>query len=272
MAKTLNIAHRGGAQLWPENTLFAFVSAAKAGFDGAELDVQLTRDEKLVVFHDFRLKPELCRDSSGTWLSRKGALPLIRDLTLAELQGFDIGRAKPGTAYARNHRQVQAADGERMPTLLDVIAAVRAVKKDFRLFIEIKTSVEDRSLSAAPEAVAEAVIADLRSAQFLAQAVLVGFDWAGLVRAKWIEPAVPCWFTTERGARLGADAIEAAGGDGWFCSLDRANANAVQAARARGLAFGVWTVNEVADMRVLIALGADAICTDRPDRLQALLA
>jgi glycerophosphoryl diester phosphodiesterase len=92
-----------------------------------------------------------------------------------------------------------------------------------------------------------------------------------LVRAKWVEPVVPCWFTTERGARLGADAIKAAGGDGWFCSLDRANANAVRAARTRGLAFGVWTVNETADMRALIALGADAICTDRPDRLQALL-
>src|SRR5258708_9665921 len=101
MSKPLNIAHRGGAQLWPENTLFAFVSAAKAGYDGAELDVQMTRDEKLVVFHAFPLKRELCRTSGGRWVRRKSiaALPLIRELSFAELQEFDVGRPKPGTRY-----------------------------------------------------------------------------------------------------------------------------------------------------------------------------
>ena len=43
-------------------------------------------------------------------------------------------------------------------------------------------------------------------------------------------------------------------------------------ARERGLAFGVWTVNGARHMRALIALPVDAICTDRPDRLQAILA
>ena len=39
-----NIAHRGGAGLRPENTLAAFAHAIALGADGAELDVQLTRD------------------------------------------------------------------------------------------------------------------------------------------------------------------------------------------------------------------------------------
>src|SRR5215469_11205901 len=56
MSVELNIAHRGGAQLWPENTLPAFIAAASAGSDAAELDVQLTHDDRLIVFHDFRLK------------------------------------------------------------------------------------------------------------------------------------------------------------------------------------------------------------------------
>ena len=158
MSKPLNIAHRGGAQLWPENTLFAFVSAAKAGYDGAELDVQMTRDEKLVVFHDFRLKRELCRISDGRWVGRKGLapLPLIRDCTLAELKAFDVGRPKPGTLYARRHKRLTPSDGEHMPSLGEVIAAVRAVRPDFQLFVEIKTSLKIPALSATPEAVAEA--------------------------------------------------------------------------------------------------------------------
>ncbi len=273
MPKPLNIAHRGGAQLWPENTLFAFVSAAKAGYDGAELDVQMTRDEKLVVFHDFRLKRELCRTSGGRWVRRKSiaALPLIRELSFAELQEFDVGRPKPGTLYARTHKGLTPSDGEHMPALEDVIAAVRAVKPDFQLFVEIKTSLKVPALSATPEAVAEAALAELRRAKFLQHAVLVGFDWRGLVHAKRLEPGLRCWFSTAPRARVSADSIKQAGGDGWFCSLDRVNARNVKEARTLGLFYGVWTVNAARDMRAALDFEVDAICTDRPDRLSTLL-
>ena len=273
MSKLLNIAHRGGAQLWPENTLFAFVSAAKAGYDGAELDVQMTRDDKLVVFHDFRLKRELCRASNGRWVGRTrvAPLPLIRERTFAELQEFDVGRPKPGTLYALRHRNLRAHDGEHMPSLAQVIAGVRAVKPNFQLFVEIKTSLKDPALSAAPEAVAEATLAELRGAKFLEHAVMVGFDWRGLIHAKRLEPGLRCWFSTGPRARVGADAIKQAGGDGWFCSRDRAGPRNVKEARALGLFYGVWTVNEARDMRTLRGLGVDAICTDRPDRLRTLL-
>jgi glycerophosphoryl diester phosphodiesterase len=271
--KPLNIAHRGGAQLWPENTLFAFVSAAKAGYDGAELDVQMTRDEKLVVFHDFRLKRELCRTPDGRWVRRKGLapLPLIRDSTFAELRAFDVGRPKPGTVYAKRHKNLRAQEGEHMPSLAEVIAGVRAVKPDFQLFVEIKTSLKDPALSAAPEAVAEATLAELRHAKFLEHTVMVGFDWRGLIHAKRLEPKLRCWFSTAPRARVSADSIKRAGGDGWFCSLDRMNARNVKEARALGLGYGVWTVNTARDMRGVLNLGVDAICTDRPDRLRTLL-
>lgn len=274
MKRPLNIAHRGGADLWPENTLFAFLAAAKAGFDGAELDVQLTRDEKLVVFHDFRLKPELCRSRDGRWVRRgfRSPLPLIRELTLAELQAFDVGRPKPHTLYASKRPKLSPCDGEHMPSLSEVIAAVRGVKKDFQLFIEIKTHLDDPTLSAAPEAVAEAVIAELRASGFLDQAVLIGFDWRGLIRAQEIERDARCWFSTSRRSRLSAEAVKQAGGKGWFPALDRAGPESVNEARALGLEFGVWTVNRARHMRALIALEVDAICTDRPDLLQEILA
>ena len=120
MKRILNIAHRGGALLWPENTLFAFANAARAGFDGAELDVQLTRDGKLAVFHDFRLKPELCRNAQGAWLKPKRGhrLARIRDCDMAELQALEVGRARPGSLYARTHRRVTFADGEPICLIL----------------------------------------------------------------------------------------------------------------------------------------------------------
>ena len=190
----LNIAHRGGAGLWPENTRAAFVQAAEMGCDGAELDVQLTKDGEVVVFHDHRLKADLARDADDEWLDAPG--PRILDLTLEELETYDVGRARPGSGYARAHPGLSSQDGERVPRLADVVAIARAAKKPFRLFVELKTSFADRSLSAPPEKLAEATLAVLKKADYLDRSVLVGFDWPGLLHAKTIEPSVACWFTT----------------------------------------------------------------------------
>jgi glycerophosphoryl diester phosphodiesterase len=269
----------------------AFRRAAAAGYDGAELDVQLTRDGQLVVFHDFRLKPELCRGPDGAWL--KPPLPLIRELSLAELQTIDVGRPKPGTLYARAHPDLVSRDGEHMPSLGDVMVCVRAANPAFRLFVEIKTSFEDPTLSAKPEGVAEAVVDELKRMRFMDHATLVGFDWPALIHAKRLEPKLGCWFTSEKGGRFAsspgraapwaggfdpykfgssfAQAIRSAGGDGWLCARNQATPKALEQARACGLQFGVWTANEPHDMRALAEMGVDAICTDRPDKLQAVL-
>ena len=99
--KPLNIAHRGGAQLMPENTLAAFADALARGCDGAELDVQLTNDGVAVVHHDFRLKAGLAR-KDGVWLTEPG--PRIKDLSLEELRQFDVGAvARSPEKSARRH-------------------------------------------------------------------------------------------------------------------------------------------------------------------------
>lgn len=271
MALTATIAHRGGAQLWPENTLPAFVAAASAGADAAELDVQLTRDGRVIVFHDFRLKPVLCR-AAGKWLrpDRFRRPAAIHDLTFAELRRFDVGRPRPGSLYARQHPRLAPADGTAMPSLSEVIAAVRAVNPAFRLFIELKTARKP-GLSAPPAALAGAVMDELESADFLERAVLVGFQWEGLVHARRRNARVKCWFSTLPRSPDGARRIAAEGGEGWFCPLSGASWAAIAAARREGLEFGVWTVNRAADMRRLIAAGVDGICTDRPDRLAEII-
>lgn len=189
-----NIAHRGGAGLKPENTLAAFRDAVARGCDGAELDVQLSRDGEVVVFHDYRLKPEICRDATGAWIEKP--TPLVKDLTLAELRTYDIGRADPASDYARARPNVSAEDGERIPTLDDVIAVAKTAAWPFTLFVELKTSFSEREVSADPRALAEATLAVLKRQDYLARTILVGFDWPGLLHAKSVEPSVDCWFTT----------------------------------------------------------------------------
>lgn len=306
----LNIAHRGGAGLLPENTLAAFENAVALGADGAELDVQLSRDGEVIVFHDYRLKPEICREN-GKWLV--SPTPRIKDLTLEELRRFDIGRPAPSTSYAAAHPDLNPVDGARIPRLSDVIAVAKKATKNFRLFIELKTSFSDRAVSASPEALAEATIAVLKQTQFMDSAVLVGFDWPGLLHAKKIAPEIECWFTTLpqswfrdappppeddppsppqlEALRFWAangispwaggydaknyggsiiKAIHAAGGQGWFPMHRDASAEAIFQAHDLGLKVGAWTVDDASEMRTLILNGLDAVCTDRPDILLKL--
>jgi glycerophosphoryl diester phosphodiesterase len=190
----LCLAHRGGAALRPENTLTAFANAIALGADGAELDVQLTRDGQVVVFHDLRLTPDLCRDAGGRWLAPP--TEAIVRLTHSELARYDVGRARPGSAYAREHPEMIPADGERIPLLAEVIELARATPKPFRLFIEMKASLADPNLSATPEALAEATVAVVKQMDYVERSAFIGFDWRGLLRAKAIEASAACWFST----------------------------------------------------------------------------
>jgi glycerophosphoryl diester phosphodiesterase len=311
LARPLNIAHRGGAGLRPENTLAAFRDAVAHGADGAELDVQLSKDGQVVVYHDYRLKPEITR-LNGHWLTRP--TPRIKNLKYAELESFDIGRCDPHSSYAQNHPDVRAEDGEHIPTLADVLAVAKTAKQDFWLQVELKTSFSNREEGPDPVALAEAAVTVLREENYLHRTIFVGFDWPALIHAKKLSPQTPCWFTTlaqswfEDGpvppqddppndqvlalmrhwAKTGTSpwaggfdavkyegsilkAIKAAGGDGWFPPYGDINPMRVNFARALGLKVGAWTVDTSADMRRMIDCGLDAICTDRPDILGGLL-
>lgn len=256
-----NIAHRGGAALMPENTLAAFADAITRGCDGAELDVQLTRDGVVAVHHDFRLKAGLAR-KDGAWLTQAG--PRVKDLSLAELRQFGVGTPQPGGAYALAHPLLKHIDAP-VPTL-DEVAALAAAQR-FVLFVELKCDASEDS--ADPIQLADAVHAVIAAHGLLERSVFVGFDWRALARI--VEKDAVCWFTTDKlsgDARPMIDAIARAGGQGWFANFPDATPDAVAYARGRGLKVGAWTVNDPADMRRLMDL--DAICTDRPDFLQAL--
>lgn len=308
MSRPLNIAHRGGAGLWPENTLHAFVQAKATGVDGFELDVHITRDGEIAVYHDEALKPDITRDATGAWLARKDLL--LKDMTFAELQAYDVGRLKPGTKYAADHPLQMAADGQRIPHLRDVIRLVKGTP--LKLWIELKSNFTRHGRTAPPTDFAEKTIALLTAEGAMANAVIIGFDWRPLILAKRLAPDVPFWCTTlpqswfgdhpppaadwpppaselaelrgwdagtapwtggfdkgRYGGLLGA--IKAAGAEGWFPYHSDLTPSTFSAARAQGLKAAAWTVNDPQDMQRLIDMGAYAICTDYPDRLHACL-
>jgi glycerophosphoryl diester phosphodiesterase len=104
--------HRGARGLFPGNTAGGFAAVAALGVDAVELDVGVTADGVAVVFHDIALHRDIARDPGGAWLVGEG--PLLRALTLAELRCYDVGRLRPGSAYASAHPAQVPADGARV--------------------------------------------------------------------------------------------------------------------------------------------------------------
>jgi glycerophosphoryl diester phosphodiesterase len=308
MSKPLNIAHRGGADLWPENTLAAFAGAIACGADGAELDVHLTRDGEIAVYHDEALKPELTRAPDGSFLDRPG--PLIRSMSFDGLQAYDVGRLKPGSDYAARHPRQEPRDGERIPRLRDVIRLAKERSRTFSLWIELKTDLMRPARGSDPDALAESAVALVREERFEARTVFVSFDWRALKRAKSMAPEIPIYATTlpltwfsqadppaghgpppkkqlealravmrggapwEAGEGLFKHgsfpkAAAALGADGWFPYWPDLTPSSVEEARALGLRLAAWTVP--ADRFAgIAALGLDALCTDDPAALAAL--
>lgn len=289
------IGHRGAAGLSPENTLSAFRRALDLKVDAIELDVLLTADRKLVVHHDYRLKPEIARTPNGAWLMDQEG-PAIKDLTLAELKTYDVGRLKPNTKYARRYPEQQPADGERIPTLREVISLFKSYDKGTQLWVEIKTSPEKPDMTPPPEAVADAVVHVLREEKFANRARILSFDWRSLVYIQKIAPDIPTVYVSHIGRRLnnikpgqpgpspwmaGFDvddyggsiprAIKAAGGQYWDAYYRYITPNLVKEAHRLGIQVFVWTPDSGRDMLRVIEMGVDGITTNRPDILQSIL-
>jgi glycerophosphoryl diester phosphodiesterase len=290
------IGHRGAAGLAPENTLAAFARACSIGVDAVELDVLLTADRKAVVNHAFRLKPELTRTPGGQWLESLSP-PVIKDLRLADLQTYDVGRLKPGTHYSRRYPAQTPVDGERIPTLREVVQLhIEQCDAATQLWIEIKTSPEKPDLTPAPEVVAEAVVKILREVKIADRARILSFDWRNLVHVQKIAPDIPTVYLSIEGVRLnnikpgrpgaspwmaGFDiddfsgsiphAVQAAGGRYWAPYYKHVTMGNIQTAHQLGIQVFVWTPDSRSEMKRLIDMGVDGIITNRPDILKAVL-
>jgi glycerophosphoryl diester phosphodiesterase len=280
MTRSIDVqGHRGARALFPENTLEGFLAAAALGVTAFELDVGLTADGVVVVSHDPALNPHLTRDATGAWLNRQG--PLIRALTYADLQHFDVGRLRPGSRTTALFPKQTPIDGARIPTLAGVLAALPQV----RFTIEVKTDPRHPDWTAPPPVLADATLAVIDAAGAGARIIIESFDWRVQRHVRHVRPELTlAWLTqaeTVRDSALWWDGIigvssvpacvAAEGGPIWAPDAAHLTRAQIQQAHALGLSVLPWTVNQPADMHRLIAWGVDGLISDRPDLALATL-
>lgn len=247
----LLIAHRGGADLAPENTLLALRRALEWWrSDVLEIDVQPTLDGEAVVIHDATL--DRTTDGSGP----------VAAYPLAEIQRLDAGyhfSSDGGRSFPFRDRDV------RVPTLGEVLDAFPGVRvnveiKDGRAQEAVWRAVHERGASgrvliAAARRANRARFRDYPGPVSAAGEELKGFYAHHLLRAGGLyHPPVDAFQMPER-----------------YGGVQVLSPRFVRAAHRKNVAVHVWTVDEEADMRRLLAWGVDGIVTNRPDRLARVL-
>lgn len=235
-------AHRGASGYAPENSLRAFDLAARMHADGVELDVQRTRDGRLVVYHDETL--ERLTEATG---------PLC-GYTYDELRAYPLLYA-PG-----------ATREDVIPLFSDVLALLSRL--GLRLNVELKNS---RTPYPGME---EEVLREVQEAGMEERTIYSSFNHHSLLRVKALNPAAPCGLLYEAAmvapwryaATLGMDAIHPQFSEPMTIAPD-------EAAEAHKLHILVnpWTVNDEADLRACIRLCCDGLITNYPDRAARVL-
>lgn len=247
--RALVIAHRGGAALWPENTLTAFAGAWELGVDVLEMDVHMTADGVPVVIHDSSV--DRTTDGNG----------LVQSFTLAELKELDAAYSfspldAPGDFSLRG-------TGITIPTLREVFEA-------FPYAPMVIESKED-DIGAA-----EIILQLVQEYERVDQTVLASFSHRILqyfrsqdarVATHASEPEVTrflaaSWLFGESFVAPDYEALLVPPHAGRIPVLTR---RFVKAASERNIFVAAWTINDKAEMLRLLDMGVNGLITDQPD-------
>jgi len=255
LVRPLVLAHRGGAGLWPENTLYAFERAAAMGVDVLETDMHSTGDGALVLVHD----PTVDRTTNGSGR--------VNHLTLNQLKALDAGyywSEDGGRSFPVRGR------GITVPTVEEVFSAF----PEMRINIDIKQvrpSVADQFCRLILDfgMVERVMVASfnssiLREVRRLCPQVATSagksevrlFYALSLLSPRAAFLPAGCYALQVPIARKGLRLI---------------TKRFLTSARLHNLEVHAWTVNSGPQMEWLLRLGVEGIVTDYPDRLLALL-
>lgn len=260
-------AHRGACSEFAENTLPAFHRAVELKVDSIELDVHLTADEDIVVFHDFEITPEWCRDKLGNPV--KTSLP-VWEMKSKELQSLEI-RVDRRLANKRSLSPQET----KIPTLNEVFESVKKWDQEFQhqtiLDIEIKREdlIEKKAPSA--EKMVSRVVSLLKEEWSLKKSVIRSFDLSVLDELRRQAPEIPLALLTYQSNIPVIEFYQRLQPQIWAPHYKDLTAANIQQALELGVEVIPYTVNTVREFESLISLGVSGLTTDDPTLLLQFL-
>ncbi len=249
----LAFAHRGGAGLWPENTVLACKNALLLGCRYLEIDLQLTRDCQLVVFHDVGLE----RTTDG-----RGRL---------DVQPYDaLRRLDAAFKFAPDRDFPLRGRGVAIPTLEELIE----IDSDVRFNIDLKSRRFDVA----------AALWRLIEKHGLHDRILVGcahieaihhfrkLSGGTVATSACFDECLRFLLAVKlRSTRWLATPFQALQIPRQWKGIRVISERFIESAHAHDLHVHVWTVDDLSTMQEILGMGADGIMSDRPDRLLPLV-
>lgn len=299
-------AHRGGRDVRPENTLYAFAYALELGVTTLEMDMQMTKDGRIVISHNPKMSWILARDPQGNYVSKKNA-PDIRTMTLDEVKKYDVGVMNPaGGDYYESHGKTQlAVPGAKIPTLEEVFELVNAYGNKTVLFnIETKSYADPQDdgfvNNPDPAVFVQKVYEIIQKYNMQDRVMLQSFDWRTLEEMRKLDPNITLVALTCEQPFWGREGlyrqVGEPGASPWMAGLDiddykgnyvkaakeigadvvspyfkELSPELVDEAHELGMKVVPWTVNQEKDMLMLIKMGVDGFITDKPHIARKLL-
>ena len=235
--KPLIMGHRGYQAQYPENTMVSFLAAVAAGAQFVELDVTLTRDQKVVVMHDDTV--DRTTDGSGQ----------VADYEYAALGQLDAG-SWFDPCFA----------GERVPSLEEVLEQVAP-----RAYINIEIKAHQSTDSASIGWIERRVV-DMAKARHVHKRVLVSsFDPEVLKRIKQLDPAMDVALISESSPLSEVRHLcVALGVFSFHPHLDTIDRHLVEMLHRSGVHVFPWNIESAEDIRHAFSLGVDGLIAKDP--------
>jgi len=226
------IAHRGASYLAPENTVAAANLAWELGADAVEVDVHLSKDNRVMVIHDKDTK-KTCSGKKNLVIAKTPSI-LLRDLDAGIWKGEEF-------------------KGEKIPFLREIIETVPEGKT---LVVEIKCGSE----------VLPAIQRCVERSGKLEQIVFISFGWETIVDTKEQFPGNKCYWLSALKPGLKKKIRQAAelGLEGINLRHSIIDKNMVALAQENNLEVLTWTVDDPEEAKRLTDLGVTGITTNRP--------
>jgi glycerophosphoryl diester phosphodiesterase len=228
----LFVGHRGASYLAPENTMASIQLAWELGADAAECDVMLTRDNKVILFHDNNTK------------KLTGENHIIKETNWEELKKLSVKNRETNLPKYKN---------EPIPLLKEVL---EVIPSDRMLVIEIKTGPE----------ILPHLQKVIEQHWKTGNISFIAFDFETIIATKKLYPHLPCYYLSSLKPDLKQhfnDIVENKldGVDLRYGIIDR---SMVEKCNKAGLAVWCWTVNDLETAREMKELGVTSVTTDRP--------
>jgi len=266
--KVFNIAHRGARSLAPENTISAARKALEVGADGWELDVQMSRDKKMVVIHD----ENLVRTSNVKEIFPHREPWLVRDFTLKELQELDFGswfnETDPFGQIAAGNVSKEEQRSFAGVKILSLEEALEFTKKSkWKVNIEIKSfPFETDNFE-----LVEKVVDQINQFKMEKMVMVSSFNHAYIKRVKKLNPRITTGALVDKPLNNPANYLKEIEADVYDVSVSAISLDEIELLQSKGFSVIIWTVNDEKTMKDLIKVGVDGVITDFPQKLKTIL-